>query len=522
MFSPSGSKCSTLSYRLWSKIQGRLGGPPNDRENRCRDGHKSGHLNNVKRDGRNAIDGHSTITSLPVDINLLILMHLSTPADVLSITKASPVHFAIYKDNKRYILERILFRRFCLSNLRLAIAVTELRPNLSTAVEGEASTSTINSHQDILRRSSTIENIYLFEYKTQLVEIRHHVVDPGTLTLLSRLWMMIDYFIKMYSEEVLAKLDLAQICIGFRSAVGEELLFRHELSEEEYMRIQRAFLLLELFRGHVSDLRLIHKPSPDYRPSRDVGYERWYYPVGNKKCLAYYLNKSESMELYSAYYYLSRRLEDSYIAICKNMEQFLSQDRDKQTTHSKNISRRLQHTRLIQKILDDRQRRFPMNVQFTIHCGLASCKKFLQRDIVNQMNLFEKVEESECKQVLDGWLRCQMHDYSFRYRPHPCDDSDELSMPSAGYKIFPDEDQISVHEEDFSTMHRLVAIGFFFWDRVRLFPIFSDFEWLIRDPMLWGMYGVRQIISKEQVSLEIEILKVLLPFRLNTSPQYLQ
>ena len=444
------------------------------------------------------------LTTLPAELNRLILSKLSTLADLYSIIRASPLHSTIFKESKRHILEEVFYRSFNPRHLLLAQCIAYAQhPRSTVYTEETRPQQSIERYNVMLHCWIDSRNCDFYQHDSWLFKISERDIYPGRLFKLSRMWLLIDRLIESYARDVLKELELVRTKLGCSPTVKLNNTYRHGLSKDEYERIQRAFLHLEIFARRQGRLE----------PHERVDTGEQYYLCASHAWFAYFLTKSENIELHSVYDYLVGDVEDRWDRLHKVMLLSIEYKATRIPMHAAMTPERLNHLHLKRQILANKKARRRESIAYLIEGGLRIYRENQKVNYFSLVDFLEFLQMDECKAplatVLKTFRQHSRHDYKKYYQ----DDSDKLARKSDGYQKYSREKHQSGHKPQ-ELKYALAALGYFFWDNSRLFDLDNArLGSVLPQPRTWSLLTDYPIISEEQLTLEKETLGAVFSFK---------
>ena len=202
----------------------------------------------------------------PPEILIMIMQHMSSPKDLMSFLLASSTFSNTFELSKASILSNVARNSFHPAIFPLAVTVCTARQELPISARRkewekaqERGEFTKYQYGEFHRRRVR-KYLDLMEYEATLARdvdsLRCCILTDSSKTIttsLCRLWNLLDYCIRSYHRCGIEKNCKPRSCV----------------SDEEYVRLQRAFLIFELyatiFRG--ADLREWYVEIRDYHPT---------------------------------------------------------------------------------------------------------------------------------------------------------------------------------------------------------------------------------------------------------------
>ena len=229
--------------------------------------------------GQRSIITMRSFETLSSELVLMILQHLSTPKDLHSTIRASPVYLAVFRNNKPRILAIIIRRSFS----------PILRDAVLALCASPASTTTIRP------------SLAHLKYHKQ-EEMNAILLDPAVSIPLCRLWRIVSCFVDSYCQGPLARL---QNCTQRWNQKSEDRPLR-TLSDDERHRLQRAFVRFETYRRRFGgpDRSVWRDTRPSQTTEQNAITEQHRTFVGR-------FSAWELEELHSVYDYLVSMVEDT-------------------------------------------------------------------------------------------------------------------------------------------------------------------------------------------------------------------
>ena len=193
---------------------------------------------------------------LPTEVNLLFCAQQSRPKDLRSLIRASPIHYSIFRDNKRKIYASIGQQAFHSEVSLLACRICDAAEVLKLPAP----------HRPWRRRSSgaglPVAEIGFVEYKIRYINkflFPKYCVDNSssvsyqyfTLSFsLFNLWTVVDFFVEDYSRNTLSDWQyyVKRRNVQFYGKYSGKCTDEYCISSDEYERMQRAFCNFELYR----------------------------------------------------------------------------------------------------------------------------------------------------------------------------------------------------------------------------------------------------------------------------------
>ena len=403
-----------------------------------------------------------SIEDFSADVNLLILLQLSSPKDLHSIIKASPWHNEIFRKNEERILVAVVKQAIHPEVLPLARRVCKAANILGVSAytkDGELG-ETENDENNLADFKRNRVRLFLEFGDGQANETS--LRDPSVSIPLSRLWNVVDYFITEYSLQTLSKWQHFVDGQKLKKPVGNERISGHgqNLSKTEYGRLQRAFCYFELYRRLFGGENYLLWRSGD-----------WGGVHEQQRSFVSRLTRSEICELQSVYEYLVARLEDTF----DNMEDFMisrfedaaKQDDESLGSYIPVNSMDLYGLNLFHSMHKSDQKAV---IAFMVELGLPFLRQFLQRSIEKQTAIAVEYTVKQHDESL-GVVLEEAGRFSRGLDEKQSANYDSLMSASVGYLRrgkLPKRLLVGTSDEEEIEDYGLRQAGYFFWDKARL------------------------------------------------------
>ena len=403
-----------------------------------------------------------SIEDFSADVNLLILLQLSSPKDLYLIINASPLHYEIFRKNKERIFVAAVKQAIYPEVLPLARRVCRAANTLSVSActkDGELG-ETENDENNLADFKRNRVRLFLEFGDGQANEAS--LRDPSVFIPLSRLWNVIDYFVTEYSSQALSKWQHFVDVQKIKKPVGNERISGHgqNLSKIEYGRLQRAFCYFELYRRLFGGENYLLWRSGD-----------WGGVHKQQRSFVSRLTRSEICELQSVYEYLVARLEN----IFDNMENFMisrfevaaKQDDESLGSYIPVNLMDLYGLNLFHSMHKSDQKAV---IAFMVELGLPFLRQFFQKSIEKQTAIAVEYTVKQHDNSL-GVVLEEARRFSRGLDEKQSANNDSLMSASVGYVHrgkLPRRLLIDTSNEEELEDYGLRQTNYFFWDKARL------------------------------------------------------
>ena len=411
-----------------------------------------------------------TLESLPNELLVLLLQHVSSPSDLVTLTKASPQCYRIFKSSEGLVLSSVVRNTLLPEILPLAITACEA----STIAEfASAPPFSYRSHDDVY-----LEDLwYLIDHFCDEREGRLSSCDlsPQNGALWSRMFrlcVVVEFFVLRFAQHALGRMQLlvadptgdldgATLDASSTSSI--------ELSTTERARLQRAFLRFEihrkLFCTGLFDCVLGVESSEDRRKARTLDslspWEREEF-----SCVYLYLIEVVTGLVHNMEDHIVAKIQSlSRRADCVEAEKS-AEEMAKPQWNRRDAAGDLLFACL--SSLSNPSKRYQLeNVERIVGHGLPFLRMFFQNDIFGQLRLYQAFSNHSCQSSFQRDLVAMPY-YDGEVKDSSLESCcDDLKSANAGWLW---STQFSESSQPRLMRHRsgMGQLGYMFWDKPRL------------------------------------------------------
>ena len=449
---------------------------------------------------------------LPLEVNVHILSFVDSPRELYRLIRASRFLFQLFCYDREKYLSSALRQCFDRANLMVALRILKagrLLLSFSSSEpcvefktpEGSGRADWIMKHirvhaketgSDLPENPLSTLQIDIEEGKKEKKKKvdgrKKGEVSEADLTdyctrlgQLCRLWGIIDYFIRDYSQQVLGQANRIRLPLvnetSRRSALSDEAIYKYGLSRVEYDRMQRAFLYFELYRRLFGGQEPYISPEESEDDIGDVNTEQSNFSM-------ILLFSHEITELASVYEYLARRMAQVFVHVeaYTNGRMDIVEEESLRCNGGGSaarpddvdgdvIEKSMKEGRLIRRLrslLEDGDLRRPETLAFLVEFGLPFCKRFFFMPVARQASIIYRYRSDVRHPSLAHTLMLTVAEGEEDPKYEKLRNPPRFRTGSIGWKTWQNQPEGSACDRDiYRAQYGLGLIGYFFWDDER-------------------------------------------------------
>ena len=252
-----------------------------------------------------------SLDTLSPDILSLVLRQLGSPREVFSAIRVCSILYNVFQLDKTRILANAVQRSFHPAVLPIALVICDVKKDPTLIAHFEDDMLSEDHYLDDLNMSDY--SLWWNQDEVKYEFLRGTIIDTaekllkdsgfakskfqdldGVTLPLCRLWKLVDIFIKDYSKQALAQLRGEGSECWSADEPSEETSGLDNIDEDEYGRLQRAFVWFELWRR-------LFGGYDDYKWRKRRHWEHCAFQIS--------MSPIEIAELWSVYEYLIDRMD---------------------------------------------------------------------------------------------------------------------------------------------------------------------------------------------------------------------
>ena len=321
------------------------------------------------------------------------------------------------------------------------------------------------------------------------------------LCKLCKLWNIVDYFIKDYSQQILRQTKRIHLPLvngtGRIGVLDDKAIYKYGLSRVEYDRMQRAFLYFELYRrlyGGQEPYITFEESNEDIgcaNMEQDEFGRMLYWHENTELSLVYeYLARRMAQVFVIVEAYASRRMAHVFVTVEKYTNRRMDIVEEESLCHNDRgsaarlsddgddvMESSMKEGRLIKRLrmlLKDGDLSRPETLAYLLEFGLPFCRRFFLMPVSRQASIIHRYRAESRQASLAHTLMLTVPDGE-DYKYQRLQDPPRFRTGSVGWRVWRKQFEESLPSRDmYRGQYGLGLLGYFFWDDNRVEGLLPD------------------------------------------------